>query len=215
MTFRETVRRLEAGLAECLPGAVAQQWMSPRPERERPHDANPARLRHASGLVLIAPRDDRAHVVLTVRTHRLGRHGGQVSLPGGVVDPGETFEQAAVREAHEEIGLATDLVRQLGALTPVDIVVSGFRLHPIAAAARARPIFRPSDLEVARILEVPLDTLMAPETIRRRTLVRDGHTIVAPSFTVDGLPVWGATAMILAELLSLLGWTGPPPEQSR
>ena len=64
------------------------------------------------------------------------RHGGQVSLPGGVVDPGETFEQAALREAHEEVALPLDEVRVLGALTPLDIPVSGFRLHPIVAVQR-------------------------------------------------------------------------------
>ena len=75
---------------------------------------------------------------MTVRADTLGRHGGQVSLPGGVVDAGETFEQAALREAHEEVGLRAERVRVLGALTPLDIPVSGFRLHPIVGVSRRR-----------------------------------------------------------------------------
>ena len=90
------------------------------------------------------------------------RHGGQVSLPGGVVDPGETFEQAALREAHEEVALPLDEVRVLGALTPLDIPVSGFRLHPIVATRASRPLLTPSDGEVARILEIGVDELLDP-----------------------------------------------------
>src|SRR5438876_7106475 len=117
--------------------------MAPRPRREWPEGFNPARIRRAAGLLLVFPGAGRPHVVLTVRADSLGRHSGQVSLPGGVVDPGETFEQAAIREAHEEIGLKTDGVRILGALTPIDIPVSGFRLHPIVAVAEARPALTP------------------------------------------------------------------------
>src|SRR5207248_11030681 len=98
-----------------------------------PAGFNPARIRHAAGLLLVFPVNDVPFVVLTLRADHLGRHGGQVSLPGGVIEPGETFEQAALREAHEEVGLSAADVRVLGALTPLDIPVTGFRLHPIVA----------------------------------------------------------------------------------
>jgi 8-oxo-dGTP pyrophosphatase MutT (NUDIX family) len=128
-----------------------------------------------------------------------------VSLPGGAVDPGESFEQAALREAQEEIGLSLPDVRLLGALTPVDIPVSGFRLHPIVAAIDKTPILTPSDFEVARILEVPLSRLMAPQGRTEIQLVRGELVIVAPCFRVEDYDVWGATAMVLAEFLTLLG----------
>ena len=149
---------------------------------------------------------DAAHIVLTVRSHRLERHGGQVSLPGGVVDPGETFERAALREAHEEVALTIDEIEVLGALTPLDIPVSGFRLHPIVAAAPVQPAMAPADGEVDCILEIDIDELLTPSCVIRTTRERDGRTITAPAFRAGGVEIWGATAMVLAEFLALFGW---------
>jgi 8-oxo-dGTP pyrophosphatase MutT (NUDIX family) len=209
MPFDDVVRLLEQRLSGELPGAAAHERLAPIPRRNWPAGSNPARVRHAAGLLLLYPDHDRAHVVLTVRADSLGRHSGQVSLPGGVVDPGETFEQAALREAHEEVALNVDRIRVLGALTPIDIPVSGFRLHPIVAAADARPALTPSDGEVARILYVPLDDLLNLVHLRSSERTRDGVTLTVPAFHVAGVEIWGATAMVLAEFLAVLDWTGP------
>jgi 8-oxo-dGTP pyrophosphatase MutT (NUDIX family) len=154
-----------------------------------------------------SPNRDAAHIILTVRAEGL-RHGGQVSLPGGVLDPGETFEQAALREAHEEIALTPSDVRILGPLTPLDIPVSGFRLHPIVAIQPTRPRLTPSDGEVARILEVSLETLLDGRHLVTTERARDGVTYTVPAFKVANVEIWGATAMVLAEFLALLGWQG-------
>jgi 8-oxo-dGTP pyrophosphatase MutT (NUDIX family) len=130
-------------------------------------------------------------------------------MPGGVVEPGETFEQAALREAHEEVGLATDLVEIIGPLSPIDIPVSGFRLHPIVAAAPKRPALHPADAEVARILEVDVEALFDANAIAWRPMTRDGTTRQVPCLAAAGVEIWGATAMVLAEFLTLLGWLGP------
>ena len=204
--FVTVVRRLEERLRASLPGAAAQVILAPRPRRDWAPGFDPARIRHAAGLLLVFPIDDRAHIVLTVRADGLGRHGGQVSLPGGVVDPGETFEHAALREAREEVSLATDDVRVLGALTPLDIPVSEFRLHPIVAAIDARPRLVGADAEVASILEVAVDDLCDPRCLASTERVRDGRPLVVPAFHACGRQIWGATAMVLAEFLALLGW---------
>ena len=221
MTFADVVRRLETGLRGELPGPDAQGRLAPIPRRQWPAGFNPARIRHAAGLLLVFPKTineepakqqdpGEAHIVLTVRADSLGRHSGQVSLPGGVVEPGETFEQAALREAHEEIGLPLEPVRVLGALTSLDIPVSGFRLHPIVAVTMSRPTLSPSDAEVAHILEVAVDQLLDPGHFATAERERDGFAVTIPVFHVGGHEIWGATAMVLAEFLALLGWAGHP-----
>jgi 8-oxo-dGTP pyrophosphatase MutT (NUDIX family) len=204
MQFDTVVSRVEAALAGALPGAEAHRMLAPRPRRDWPPHFSPARIRHAAGLLLIFPIGGRAHVVLTVRADTLGRHGGQISLPGGVIERGETLAQAALREAAEEIGLEASGVKVLGELTPLDIPVSGFRLHPVVAATPVRPTFTPSDGEVAGILEIAVARLMDPSTVVHIERERDGRSIVAPSFRVDTHEIWGATAMVLAEFLALL-----------
>ncbi len=165
-------------------------------------------VRDAAGLLLVFPRDGRAHIVLTVRAETLGRHSGQVSLPGGVIEPGEALEQAALREAHEEIALASTDVHIIGMLTPIDIPVSGFRLHPVVGASARRPALMAADGEVARILEVPVDDLMAPSSVVSIERERGGQRVTVPAFRVGDDEIWGATAMVLAEFLVVLGWTG-------
>jgi 8-oxo-dGTP pyrophosphatase MutT (NUDIX family) len=212
--FDEAHGMLAAALAHPLPGLAAQRRLAPVPPREWPPGTTPTHVRNAAGLLLLFPVESLAHLVLTVRADTLGRHGGQVSLPGGVVEPGETFEHAALREASEEVGLVAAEVQTLGSLTPVDIPVSGFRLHPIVGTIGARPDLAPSDGEVARILEIPVGELMDPARFEWRTLERDGRMFRVPTLVVQGAEVWGATAMVVAEFLTLLGWSGPPAERS-
>jgi 8-oxo-dGTP pyrophosphatase MutT (NUDIX family) len=209
LTFSATLERLHVAFSKPLPGASAHDLLAPRPRRAWPPGFGPGQVRHAAGLLLMFPSGGRPHIVLTVRADTLGRHSGQVSLPGGVVEAGESVEQAALREAHEEIALPLDGVRVLGALTPLDIPVSGFRLHPVLAVIGVRPHLAPSDGEVARILDVALDDLLEPSGFATVDRIRDERSITIPLFRVGGDEIWGATAMVLAEFLTLLGWDVP------
>ena len=212
MTYDDALTRLDSAFKAALPGAAAHALMAPRPRRNWPPGVSIEAIRHAAGLLLLFPLDDRPSVVLTVRAHTLDRHGGQVSLPGGVIEVGETYQETALREAHEEIGLSPTAVRTIGVLTPIDIPVSGFRLHAVVATTAGRPVLRPSDQEVARIVEAPLADLMNPAKIAWRTMARESGPLEFPAFLIGGVEIWGATAMVLAEFLTMLGWVGPNPE---
>lgn len=203
--FAESLGR---ALAEPLPGLDAQLRMAPRPRAGWNPTRIPAGLKDAAALVLVYPYDGLAYLPLTVRSGGLRNHTGQVSLPGGGVDPGETIERAALREAAEEVGIDPGLVQVLGRLTPLHIPVSGYLLHPVVGSAAARPEFVPDEREVARLLEVPVERLRDPAAVEREwwSLERDGTTVQVdvPYFHLDGEKVWGATAMVLAEFLAVI-----------
>jgi 8-oxo-dGTP pyrophosphatase MutT (NUDIX family) len=167
-----------------------------------------AMLRPAAALLLIYPHDDHWHVPLTVRGAGLRHHTSQVSLPGGRLDrPDESVEQAAVREAEEEIGVARNTVEIIGALTPVPIAVSAHLLHPVVGIVAARPDFSIAFPEVERLIEVPVATLLEPGIVayERRVRQTPPHVLqTIPYFDIDGARVWGATAMVLAEFIALL-----------
>jgi len=201
----ETIAVLSSALQKPLPGSSAQSWMSPRPRGGWPPGFDTSGVRHAAGLLLLFPVREHTHLVLTVRSEHV-RHSGQVSLPGGVVEDGESLEDAALREAQEEIAFVSDTTQILGRLTPLDIPVSGFRLHPIVATVDHQPDLHPSDREVARILEVGVDTLLDPRSMRFRPMTRGDLHMNVPTFVVEEAVIWGATAMVLAEFLALLGW---------
>jgi 8-oxo-dGTP pyrophosphatase MutT (NUDIX family) len=210
LTLAELEARLRLALARELPGPQAQVRMAPRPRPGWRARELPDGTREAAGLLLLYPFEGQPCVLLTVRAGVLARHGGQVSLPGGVIEPGETVADAAVREAVEEVAVDPREVRIVGALTPLHIPVSGFTLHPEVAVTDRRPEFRHAAEEVARILEVPLQYLVDGSRVRVGRHTRGGVDYDIPYFDVHGEQVWGATAMILAEFLSILG-AAPDP----
>jgi 8-oxo-dGTP pyrophosphatase MutT (NUDIX family) len=191
-----------------LPGLQAQLRMAPQPRTGWDPTTLPAGLRDAAALLLVYPHGDVPHLPLTVRGLGLRKHTGQVSLPGGGLDPGETIEAAALREAEEEVGVDRARVEIIGRLTPLHIPVSGYRLHPVVGVTDARPSFVAHAHEVAQLLEVSLHLLRDPAIVRREQRVRRVNDrevpIDVPYFAIEGQKVWGATAMVLAEFLEVL-----------
>ena len=203
--LREIEGALRTRLGETLPGVQAQLKFAPSPARPEWRAGHfPADTRTAAGLLLLYPGDGGVRMPLTVRASGLARHAGQVSLPGGATDPGETLVDAALREAAEEIGVDPVSVRVLGELTPVHVIVSGFTLHPIVGVTDEPPAFIAAPGEVDEILEVSLDDLRDASRIGRGTRIREGVAVEYPYFDLLGHQVWGATAMVLGEFICLL-----------
>jgi 8-oxo-dGTP pyrophosphatase MutT (NUDIX family) len=198
---------LRRALAAPLPGLDAQLRMAPRPHGGPEPRPAPDSLRHAAALILLYPRDGEWYLPLTLRGANLRHHTGQVSLPGGRLDAGESVEMAALREAHEEVGVSPHDVDVLGRLTPLPIAVSGHLLHPVVGVAARRPEFSLGAHEVAALIEIPLARLRRPDVVRwdvrERARPPEGLMDV-PYFDLGEARVWGATAMVLAEFVAVL-----------
>ena len=195
---------LRARLAAPLPGPAAQRRFAPRPARKgwEPDD-QPAGAREAAALILLYPGDEGASFPLTVRHDDLPLHPGQISLPGGGLDPGEHPETAALREAHEEIGVDPGDVRIIGALSPLWVIVSNFVVRPFVGVVDRRPDFRAEPREVAALIETPVRWVRDPARVGWDQRVRHGVRIEFPYFDFEGHRVWGATAMVLGEFAAL------------
>jgi 8-oxo-dGTP pyrophosphatase MutT (NUDIX family) len=167
--------------------------------------------RRAAVLVPVLLEPEGARLVYTVRREDLADHAGQISFPGGSVDPEDgSLLETALREAEEEIDLRPDLVEVVGGLEEMYIPPSGFRVSPFVGLLppEAELVLAPDEVEA--IFTVSLDELMRPETFQRVPWTRDGRDYMVPVFAVEGSPprnIWGATAAMTAALLARLGWS--------
>jgi 8-oxo-dGTP pyrophosphatase MutT (NUDIX family) len=203
-TFASTIAHVRRCLADPLPGFEAQLQMAPayRQNATLAH-IDDKDCREAGVLALLFPIEDEPHLLLTVRRDDLRQHGGQISFPGGRREADETLLETALREAHEEVGVVPEEVEVLGPLTPLYIPPSNFCVHPFVGALSVTPVLYPQDAEVSAILRVPLVHLLTPATRRREPWNLRGQEIEIPFLDVEGHKVWGATAMMLGELLAL------------
>jgi 8-oxo-dGTP pyrophosphatase MutT (NUDIX family) len=140
---------------------------------------------------------------LTERPATLAHHGGQISLPGGAVDPGETSSEAALRELKEELGIDRE-VEVLGRLADCYVFASDFLITPWLAVADFAPTWRPHADEVQSVVEMPLDALLDDEAIGSLTIERGPLIFHAPCVRVGTARIWGATSVILSELADVL-----------
>ena len=177
-----------------------------------------APLREAAVLVGLIARDAGWHVLLTRRTDDLRHHAGQVSFPGGRIEPGDADAiAAALRESHEEVGLAPHQASPVGFLDPL-CTITGFRVLPLVALVAPDFAPRPDPGEVAEVFEVPLDYILAPANLVHRDIATfggraapDGRPRRVLEFVDRGNPaqrIWGATASILFNLRERIATAG-------
>jgi 8-oxo-dGTP pyrophosphatase MutT (NUDIX family) len=184
--------------------ALSRQAEPAGPPAEVPNVALPGRARRPAA-VLCALFDEAggAHVVLTRRSSDLRSHTSQVSFPGGRLDPGETALEAALREAHEEVGLDPDTIDVFGRLTTMRTAINPAPIVPFVGALPGRPVLHPNPAEVERAFTVSLAELSDPEVYREELWTfPDGVERPIHFFELIGDTVWGATARMLTELLA-------------
>lgn len=203
--FTSLMDRLQARLQLPLPGKDAQALLTSRPIEDR---LKPPPVNHRKGgvLALLYPSEGELTIVFMKRTEDGNVHSGQISFPGGKVEPDDVSPRhAALREAEEELGIPPSEVQVLGELSTLYIPPSNFLVYPTVGFMNRVPDFVPSDIEVAQVIEVPLSILLHPKTLQQTSiLVRQQLRIKAPAFLTNGHVIWGATAMMLNELLVLI-----------
>ncbi len=169
-------------------------------------------LRASAVLVALTDGVDGAEVLLTRRSVALTSHRGEISFPGGRVDGGETFEAAALREAHEEVALDPSAVQLGGRLDPISTMVSRSFIVPVVGTVDHQPVLHPAADEVERIMWVPLVELTRLDTFREEIWDFGGERRPIFFFELDDETIWGATARLLHQLLRVaLGVDGPEP----
>ena len=183
-----------------------------RMRRVPPPEEMDARL--AAVLVPVLMEPDGPHIVYTVRRGHLNDHAGQISFPGGSAEPDDdSLLETALREAEEEIDLGANLVEVVGEMEEMYIPPSNFLVKPFVGILPPEAELTLSPDEVEEIFTVPLETLLAPETLQRATLHREGRDYEVPVFAVENSSerkLWGATAAMTAALLARLGWRVAP-----
>jgi 8-oxo-dGTP pyrophosphatase MutT (NUDIX family) len=186
--------------------ALDRRGPTPDLPHEMPGVTLPGSARRPSA-VLCALFDEagQSHVVLTRRSSRLRSHSHQVSFPGGRIDRGESPEQAALREAHEEVGIDPSSVDLFGRLSNLSTFANPAPITPFVAELPGRPALRPNPAEVERAFTVPLVELTQPEVYREELWTfPDGSEQPMSFFELIGDTVWGATARMLRELLDVV-----------
>ena len=161
-------------------------------------------LRSAAVLLPIVHREGELSMLFTRRNERMRHHAGQVSFPGGALEPGDADAiAAALRETHEETGIDARYVQPFGFLDCFD-TISGFTVAPVIGLVREGFVLAPNPDEVAEVFEVPLDYILAPDRMQRQEILWNGRPREIYEFDYGGRRIWGATAAILKNLLRRL-----------
>jgi 8-oxo-dGTP pyrophosphatase MutT (NUDIX family) len=181
--------------------ALTRRRLTGRPRRVVP----PGPLVRAAVLVPIVDRGE-AHLVFAQRTQRVGHHAGQISFPGGRVDPADADDlAAALREAEEEVGLAPSHVEPLGLLDDTETFATQFVITPWVGVVRGAVVWQPDGEEIEKVIEVPVAALLDRGCFRVERWEHDGVARDIYFYDYQDVTIWGATARILKQYLDLVG----------
>jgi len=191
-------------LRQALAQRPLPRWSRMGPELGYGRHRGPARstTRQAAVLIALFHREDEWRLPLTVRPAGMSRHQGQISLPGGLIEPNEDSEAAALREFGEELGPAS--VEIVGALEECYVYVSDTVVIPWVGVIQRHRAWQPNPREVERVIEMPLKLLEDPAAQSISIVQRGPLQFKSPGYDVGTDHVWGATAVILEQFSNLL-----------
>ena len=191
-----------------LPGEEAHNIMVPkeRLEKMKSINMNIVNPKTAAVMMLFYPKDGKTYLVLIVRNSYKGVHSSQIAFPGGKYEQEDlNFEQTALRETHEEIGVHPSKIMVLKAFTQLYIPPSNFMVYPFLGVSKEEISFHPNPYEVAGIIELPLSIFLSNSIIVHSKIATSySSSVEVPAFKIEDHIVWGATAMMLSELKEVL-----------
>jgi len=201
----ELITFLQNRLDGNLPGRKAHIRMAPEPVnqgRRRKMDP-PDDVHHSSVLVLLFPNEEKKpKLILTLRSDDID-HGGQISFPGGRAEEGESKAETALREAREEIGILPSKVQIIGQLSDLYVSHSNNLVTPVVGTVKEGPTFKINPREVEEVFAVELDSLLKKKNLTVEDWNLHTYKYRVPYWDVHRVPLWGATAMMLSELLDV------------
>jgi len=209
LSFLETAGYIQKKLRdEPLPGIDAMLEMAPVSRRSYSYNFSDSAI-VASVLFLVYPKNGKTFFPIIIRPskNRMDKHRGQLSMPGGKLEKSDASHWAcAVRETEEELGIEASGIEYLGELTPLWIPISNFMVYPFVGKYAQEPVFRIQPEEVAGVLEMDLQALL-DEKCKKNGIISMPSGIEledVPFFDIEGHKIWGATAMMLNEIVTLL-----------
>lgn len=203
-TFHSFTEDLRRRLQKPLPGEMAHQKMASTARYRLGVKPN-ERTRRSAILICFYPYQHSIYLPLILRPQYDGVHAGQMAFPGGRMERiDENLTRTALREAQEEVGIRVSDVKVLGLLTELYIPPSNFYVQPVVGVLPYRPDFYPDPREVEAVVEVDLNTLLDETIVGDSQIEVRGLLVDAPFYQIQGYRVWGATAMMISELLMVL-----------
>ena len=184
-----------------LPGRISHEVMMVKPGYKY---IEKKAFTPAAVLILLYPIEDKWHFFLTKRTDNVEHHKGQISLPGGMLEKGESHKEAAIRETFEELGVQSRDINIIGPLTPLYIPISNFKIFPFVGWLKSAPKLNIQSKEVSKVFSPSIYSLTDPKTKKIKDSILQGQKVQIPFFNLKNEVVWGATSMILSEFKKIL-----------
>lgn len=204
MEFHKLIQTLEQKLANPLPGHqdLIERHGLPVRDINMPEKVH---VKKSAVLLTLYPSKNGIYVPMILRPPYDGTHGGQMAFPGGrMEDKDESYERTALREAEEEVGLKALDVKIIGGLSSIYIAPSNYWVRPFVGVLDYTPTFFPDPREVAKIYEMNLEELLNPEAFAIKYQEVRGHRIKTAGYQLQDQWVWGASALMIYELLKVL-----------
>ena len=194
----ENIRK---ALSQALPGSVSHMKMLPLNRELMASYEDQSRIKHSSVLLLLYIDNQELNVCLIKRPEHMKHHAGQIALPGGRIEKGETAIETALRETWEEIGITSDQIEILGSLSELFVQVSRFQIHPFVGWLDKKPEFVINKNEVEKTISFPVKLINNSDEVELHTI---SGLLKVPCVQFEDEIIWGATGMILSEFSDVL-----------